>query len=397
MNLLARQARWSYRAAAEGDGERAFFAALEAEVAAEIGRGFAAPGRVFVGRELHLRLGSYAVRARLTNLEPLLADTMDSRTQVLVEHDERDGEEGQDVSAFISEVVRYPDERRGTAFDGLVGLDHVKADLVRQLASLLAPGRIDDWARRVYGDRPPPALLSALHDRYPLLVLEGEVGSGKTALAYSVGHRLATRELSAPVALYVVNAQVRGGGHVGELTQNISRAFVEAERCSEREGIAVLILIDEADALAQTRGTRQTHHEDNAGVNTLIQRIDSLRGRPIAVLFATNLAGSLDPAVLRRAAAVYHFDRPSPEQRAQVFRTVLNGVPLSDPQLTLLVELTDPRRLLTDAREHRYTYSDLVQRILPQAVEHASCADQPLAMEHLVAACSATSPTPESG
>jgi SpoVK/Ycf46/Vps4 family AAA+-type ATPase len=391
----ARQARWSYRATSEEDAERAFFDALEPEVAAEIGRRFATPYRVTVGQRLHLRVGTYAVVARLTNLEPLLADVMDGRTQVLAEH-EVGPDDGQDISAFVSEVVRYPDERLGAAFDDLVGLDEVKDDLVRKLTSLLAPGQLDAWARRFYGERPPEALLRTLRDRYPLLLLEGEVGSGKTALAHGVGHRLSTVELRTPLALFVVNAQVRGGGHVGELTQNIARAFAEAERCAEREGLPVLVLIDEADALAQARGGAQTHHEDNAGVNTLIQRIDRLRGRPIAVMFATNRAGSLDPAILRRAAAVYHFDRPGPQQRRRAFATVLRGLPLADRELDRLAELTGARRL-ADGNEHRYTYSDLVQRIVPQAVEQASCAGAPLRIEHLAAACASVPPTPEAG
>jgi SpoVK/Ycf46/Vps4 family AAA+-type ATPase len=392
--IPARQAQWTYRAGAGDDGEREFFAALEPEVAAEIRRWCAATRSVAVGRELQLRVGSYAVRARLTNLEPLLADAMDGGTQVLMRHDEGQGDAGQDISSFISDVVRYPDERWGTVLDGLVGLDEVRADLLRKLASLLAPGSLDAWARAAYGDRPPHALLRALRERYPLLVLEGEVGSGKTALAYGVGHRLATVELPGPLALFVVNAQVRGGGHVGELTQNIARAFAAAERCSEREGIPVLVLVDEADALAQSRGGQQMHHEDNAGVNTLIQRVDRLRGRPMAVLFATNLVGSLDPAILRRAAAVYHFDRPSTEQRYHVLWTLLHGLDLSDRELARLAELTGPRG--QPGAEHRYTYSDLVQRIVPHAVEQASCAGDRLRFEHLAAACAAVAPSPES-
>jgi SpoVK/Ycf46/Vps4 family AAA+-type ATPase len=395
---VARQAQWTYRPASADEAEREFFAALEPEVVAEIGRRFADARRVAVGRELHLRVGTYAVRARLTNVEPLLADVMDGRTQVLAQLQERSADGGQDVSAFISEVVRYPNERHGAAFDGLVGLDDVKADLVRKLASLLAPSRLDAWARDVYGSAPPDALLRMLRERYPLVLLEGEVGSGKTALAYGVGHRLATVELGGPLALLVVNAQVRGGGHVGELTQNIARAFTEAERCSEREDVPVLILVDEVDALAQTRGGSRTHHEDNAGVNTLIQRIDRLRGRPIAAVFATNLVRSLDAAILRRAAAVYHFDRPTTDQRRRAFATVLRGVRVSDEELGRLADLTGPRRLPGDvvgAQEHRYTYSDLVQRIVPHAVEQAFCAGRPLDVDHLVTACASVPPTPE--
>lgn len=397
-STVARETLWTYRAESQEAAERDFFTALEPVVAGEIARHLGASGRIAVGRELSLRVGSYRIRARLTNVEPLLAEAVDAGTRILAQHVEPAPDGGQDVSAFVSEIVRYPDERLGAAYEGLVGLDEIKADALRKLVSLLAPDRIDAWARLAYGEQPPAALVRALHDRYPLIVLEGEVGSGKTALAYGIGHRLAAVHLGAPLALFVVNAQVRGGGHVGELTQNIARAFTEAERCCERESLPVLVLVDEADALAQARGGRQMHHEDNAGVNTLIQRIDRLRGRPMAVLFATNMAGSLDAAILRRASAVYHFDRPNAEQRAQVFRTLLQGTSLSERDVRQLAELTRARRLPGagwNAVEHRYTYSDLVQRIVPQAVERAAGTGRPLGLDHLTEACAAVQPTPE--
>src|SRR5581483_857248 len=105
----------------------------------------------------------------------------------------------------------------------------------------------------------------------------------------------------------------------------IARAFTEVEQTWQRERIPVMVLIDEADALAQARGGSQRHVEDDAGVNTLIQRIDRLRGKPIAVLFATNLVQTLDTAIMRRATGVYTFDRPTPEQRAAVFQRMLAG------------------------------------------------------------------------
>lgn len=397
VSIVAQQTLWTFRGVSEESSERDFFTALEQTVATEIARRFSTMQRIVVGRELQLRIGNYTIRARLTNLEPLLANVMDETTRVLAQYSEQSQGEGQDISNFVSEIVRYPNERIGATFESLVGLEEIKSDMIRKLTLLLAPGNLDNWARHVYGEHPPMTLLRVLRNRYPLIILEGEVGSGKTALAYSIGHRLAT-DLRSQLALFVVNAQVRGGGHVGELTQNISRAFAEAERCYEREQIPVLILIDEADALAQARGGNQMHHEDNAGVNTLIQRIDRLRGRPIVVLFATNMAQLLDSAILRRATAVYHFDRPTAEQREQLFRTVLVSIPLTKRDIAELVSLTEPRQLpgvSTEAAKHRYTYSDLVQRIIPHAVEEAFCVQQALGIEHLINACTVVRPTPE--
>ena len=280
-----------------------FYRALASDVETRLRQDLTADPVIRVGREINLRLGSYELRARIVYVDPPLASVFTTETSIVAQA--RPPEPGEtDINSFLAEVIRYPDPRYGSAFDSLVGLDHIKVDLFRKLVLQLSPRYLDRWADKCLDAGPSP-LRDVLHRRYPLFLLEGEVGAGKTALSRSIGHPLSQR-LGTDVLLYIVNAQVRGSGHVGELTQNISRAFEEAERAQESEQVPVMILVDEADALAQQRGSAQTHHEDDAGVNTLIQRIDRLRGKPMAVLFATNLVTSLDSAILRRAFATYH-------------------------------------------------------------------------------------------
>lgn len=391
----ARQVLWTYCGASDEGSERDFYVALEQAVASELATRFDSDARIWVGREMRLLVGSYTLQARLTNIEPILATVVDGTTEFIAHYHERAKDEGRDVSTFIAEIIRYPDERFAAAFNALVGIDSIKKDIMRKLSLLLHPDYLDVWLDYAFGSQQPQALAQLLHNRYPLIILEGDVGSGKTALARSVGHRIATN-LKTEIALYVINAQVRGGGHVGELTQNISRTFNEAERCADREQIPVIIFIDEADALAQSRGGSQTHHEDDAGVNTLIQRIDRLRGRPVAVIFATNLAQSLDAAIVRRAIVMYHFDRPDDAQRAEVFRRLLTNVEISEQEIEQLVALTTQRLLPGfGTTAHRYTYSDLSQRIVPQAVEEAIYQQKPLTIDLLINACQVTPPTPE--
>lgn len=394
---VAQEVLWAYWSASEAASEHDFFAssAFERAVAQAIGGRIRTGTAVWVGREIRMTVGRYTIGARLINLEPVLATVVTEDTRVSVQYLDRDGGDEEDISTFVSEVIRYPNETAEAQFRSLVGLRAISDDLFRKLALLLNAATTEAWARQQYGARPPAGLLSVLHDRYPLVILEGEVGAGKTALARSIGQPLATN-LHTDIALFVVNSQVRGGGHVGELTQNISRAFTAAERTQEREQVPVMLLIDEADALAQARGGRQTHHEDDAGVNTLIQRIDRLRGRPMAVMFATNLVQSLDSAILRRATTAYHFQRPATGQRAEVFRRVLREVELTDEQVTALARATDPRPLPGfSGAKHRYTYSDITQRIIPTAVEEAIWAQQPVDFGALERACAAVAPTPE--
>ena len=62
-----------------------------------------------------------------------------------------------------------------------------------------------------------------------------------------------------------------------------------------------------------------------------------------------------------------------------------------------LVAQTEPRPLPgLGTQLHRYTYSDLSQRLLPCAIEEAILnKKQPLSVEHLLSACKTTLPTPE--
>lgn len=369
---IAQQVQWMFWGTSEEAIDKDFYVSLQGMVANYIKAALKSGESIKVGREMHLPVGSYTIHARLTQVVPPLATRFDNSTIMVARYREQN-QEGQDISTFISEVIRYPDEKYGAIYDSLVGIDKIKEEMERKLEFLLRPDAIEDWLKKSYGSDVSPTLLQSLRDRYPLIILEGEVGSGKTALARSIGHILAKRlqekQVASQIALFVISAQVRGGGHVGELTQNISRSFDEAERCYEREQIPVLVLIDEADSLAQARGSLQTHHEDDAGVNTLIQRIDRLRGKPIGVIFSTNLYQALDAAILRRASSVFHFDRPTYKERVIVFQRLLDNLIPDEKTVRWLAIYTNPRSVPYSKGHHRYTYSDISQRLIPTTFE----------------------------
>ena len=154
--------------------------------------------------------------------------------------------------------------------------------------------------------------------RPPLFVFAGDVGTGKTALAETFGDAVA-RGNDLPITLYRLSLNTRGSGAVGQMTRLISAAFTsvgEAARRltvdSKRSRGGVVLLIDEADAIVQSRALDQMHHEDRAGVNAVIRGIDAfaVESLPVIVVMCTNRPEALDPAVLRRAARVFEFARP---------------------------------------------------------------------------------------
>jgi SpoVK/Ycf46/Vps4 family AAA+-type ATPase len=187
-----------------------------------------------------------------------------------------------------------------------------------------------------------------------------------------------------------MSIQTRGSGIVGDMTRQISRAFAAVEAEARRTGHVTILLLDEADALAESRETAQMHHEDRAGVNALIQGVDHLRGTgvPAFVVFCSNRLGSIDPAILRRAVSVFEFRRPDAAQRRAHLEKLLGDIGLSGADVNRLVELTGPR----EQRDYGFTYSDIADRFVRNAVL-AAYPDEPLSFALLERTARETVPT----
>lgn len=156
------------------------------------------------------------------------------------------------------------------------------------------------------------------------------------------------------------------------MTQLLSAAFdytVEAatklKGSTGRSRGAIILLVDEADSLAQSRESAQMHHEDRAGVNAFIRGIDRVANGqlPAAVIMCTNRLSALDPAVKRRAAEILAFERPNDAQRHAVLDGALHALGLSAKHIEELVAATGKGK-----GHYGFTFSDLTQRLLPAIV-----------------------------
>jgi SpoVK/Ycf46/Vps4 family AAA+-type ATPase len=257
--------------------------------------------------------------------------------------------------------ITYPDVDARERLARLVGLDDHKARLTKMLGVLVNPVGLESWVRKHH----PGAngVLNVTLRRPPLMVLAGDVGTGKSELAETVGDAVARQE-KIDITLFPMSLSTRGQGRVGEMTQLLSAAFDytagEAAKLKSASGKArgaVILLVDEADALAQSREAAQMHHEDRAGVNAFIRGIDRIaNGRlPAAVIMCTNRLGALDPAVRRRAADILVFSRPDEAQRLSVLGEPLRQLGLSKPQIDAVVAATGTQ----DGRAYGFTFSDL--------------------------------------
>ena len=277
---------------------------------------------------------------------------------------------GPTIDDLFNSPITYPDVGARERLARLVGLDENKVRLAKILGLLINPDGLKSWVSRHH----PGAngLLDAVLRRPPLVVLAGDVGSGKSELAETISDDVARRE-KVSITLFPMSLSTRGQGRVGEMTQLLSAAFdhvlEHARMLKDTNGTsrgAVILLVDEADAIAQSRETFQMHHEDRAGVNAFIRGIDRLANDklPAAVIMCTNRPAALDPAVQRRAADILTFTRPDSGQREAVLAPRLCQLCFSEAQIAAVVAATGPRQ----HGDYGFTFSDLTQRLLPAIV-----------------------------
>jgi len=288
------------------------------------------------------------------------------------------------VSALTLHLTRHPLPRAQASYDALVGLDEHKRDLVDQLVLALDPKLLDAWRDKHH--RKGLALLERLRRRAPLVLLTGEVGCGKTALAGCVGTPLAER-LKRPVEVFESPSDIRGTGLVGEISARITEAFSQSLRKLSARA-AGLLVIDEADDLATARSQMQAHHEDRAGLNVLIKQIDRVAREEaaLAVILITNRVEVLDPAVRRRAMLHLTFRRPDTTGRRALLSALLEGTGVGERSIASLVKRSE--------REVPYSASDLFERVGQRALMSAWQSNEPLSAEHVRAALDVVEPTP---
>src|SRR5258708_38602373 len=115
--------------------------------------------------------------------------------------------------AFFEAERIYPDVAAQRWYERLVGLDDHKARLLIELEMLLYPERLEQWSKRYHGGQ-VLRICELYGNRVPLILLEGDVGTGKTAFAETIRGWVA-RPIGAgrQVSILQINTQVPGTAH----------------------------------------------------------------------------------------------------------------------------------------------------------------------------------------
>jgi hypothetical protein len=299
-----------------------------------------------------------------------------------------------DVQNLFERRLSYPHPTARERLERLVGLDDHIAKLTKVLGLLVHPGGLKHWGEQHH----PGAhqLIDTVLQRTPLVILGGDIGSGKTELAENIADAVARQE-KIEIDLLPLSLAARGQGRVGEMTQLISAAFdftvkeaASIEKNKEGAKGAVILLVDEADALAASRETPEMHHEEVSAVNAFIRGIDRLADRhlPAAVIMCTNRYDALDPAVTRRAAEILRFGRPDEDNRRLLLAPRLAELGFDEAEIDAIVSVTGGH----DGRPG-FTFSDLAQRLIPAIVLDAY-PDRPILPTRAIAIAEEMIPTP---
>jgi SpoVK/Ycf46/Vps4 family AAA+-type ATPase len=292
------------------------------------------------------------------------------------------------MASIFDNTIELPNSEIRERTNSLVGFKTKFDRIYSNLKLLLDQEGLNTWSKKFHKIELP--IIKQLKEKYPLIILAGDAGTGKTVTAESIADEM-VRDLKKEGFFLKLSTRVRGEGLHGQMGNLVNDAFAELKTQAGKKRIAFL-LIDEADAIATTRSTMQMHQEEMAAVNTLIQKIDEIRelnGRAV-IFMSTNRLHFIDEAILRRAAIILEFTRPNKDERKELFSICLEGPNLNNEELNMLVDLTGEEKNSGIG----FSYSDLRLKVLPEAIASVF-PDAPLTFDILVDTITKIKPSPQ--
>ncbi|MCW3162439.1 ATP-binding protein [Chryseobacterium oryctis] len=137
----------------------------------------------------------------------------------------------------------------------------------------------------------------------------GPPGTGKTLTATLLG-----KEFNRPV--YRIDLSQVISKYIGETEQNLEKIFNQAEYKDW------ILLFDEADALFGKRTTTRSSNDRyaNQEVSYLLQRVERFNG---LVILTSNFKNNIDDAFLRRFNTIIKFQKPTSQERIELWEKAI--------------------------------------------------------------------------
>ena len=183
------------------------------------------------------------------------------------------------------------EKAKKVSFNNIIGLDEIKKELLF-IVSLMKNNVANSNLRIPKG-----------------ILLEGPPGNGKTMLAQAIA-------TEANVNFLAINASDLTDKFLGETGKSVRKLFDKA-----KQNTPCVLFIDEIDAIGSKRSKAPEDAIDkelNGIINTLLTKLDGVSDcSGVTVIAATNMASSLDPALVRPGRFDKHFYIPNPDVAAR--------------------------------------------------------------------------------
>lgn len=255
-----------------------------------------------------------------------------------------------DRQAGVASVVNLPDDSWIEQWDRIICPPGTKSRLLNAMIFCLGPRR----------------KISAVGlPTHGLLLLSGPPGTGKTTLAHGLADR-AARELRqrgmAPNLRFVlVDPHVIPSELLGQSQRGVARLFDRVIPDLARDGVPVVVLIDEVEGLAVSRRATSTDtnpadvHRATEAVLTGLDHVAAAHTN-VVFLATTNFPEALDSAMLSRVDVVEVMGPPGVDAIELILRDTLRELPDDDGSLDeseLRVVALRCAELSMDARQVR--------------------------------------------
>ena len=248
------------------------------------------------------------------------------------------GKEGMGNSAKVAELAMIPPKDRRNGEDLLWFVDSPTLPTV-----FFSPDTQEKISRVLEEHRRANVLRKHGYAPKSKFLFWGQPGNGKTLTAQYLAV-----ELGLPLGIIRLHAVI--SSFLGDTASHLHRIL------SRANSTPMVLLLDEADALAKNRDDPNDVGELKRVVNSFLQAVDAFSSPHSILIAASNHQYLFDPALWRRFDDVIEFPPPEAAQRQEFLKFLLNGVPIEGA----LAEVA--------TRMASLSYSD-IQRVTVEAVK----------------------------